>query len=154
MSEDESRGDQRIGRREIDGEIKMFIKSQEKVNDRIEVAITKMSEVIAKSDSMQVELNNQGRRIDELSISQSTTSDRLGELSGKVLVNSNIVTTMKQTKTMITGAIVTAVIGVVVTSVFSWTSSQSKDKSDQEFKKAIQHQQSETNKILKELSSK
>tara|TARA_Y100000310_G_scaffold182255_1_gene182332 strand:+ start:352 stop:837 length:486 start_codon:yes stop_codon:yes gene_type:complete len=161
MSDEKRTGE----RREEDGMIKQFIlsqqqhnekseRTQEKHNDKIEKALDKIGNVLHRQEAMQIEINNDRKLIDETRNTVATLSKEHSDLANIVRVNSTLVATMDETRKTIQKAVITIIVGALAATVAWMYTSQGQAAADAEYKKAVQRQQSETNKILEKLLTK
>ena len=90
----------------IDVKLSMFMQSQERVNESVSKAIEHMATSASKSESMQVEMNGQSERINDLSHKVSGIDKKVHELSEQVVVNKLLVSQTQDLKKMFTKAMV------------------------------------------------
>ena len=90
----------------IDVKLTMFMESQKEVNNTVSKAIEHMASTAIKSESMQVEMNGQSERINDLSHKVSGIDKKVHELSEQVVVNKLLVSQTQDLKKMFTKAMV------------------------------------------------
>lgn len=94
----------------IDVKLDMFMTSQKEVNRTVAKAIEQMASTSAKSDTMQVEINNQSKIITELSNEVKTNTNAISDEKIKTAVNETLVKQTQDLKKMFAASLISMIL--------------------------------------------
>jgi len=94
----------------IDVKLDMFMTSQKEVNSTVAKAIEQMASTSAKSDAMQVEINNQSKIITELSNEVKTNTNAISDEKIKTAVNETLVKQTQDLKRMFAASLISMIL--------------------------------------------
>lgn len=111
--------------------LEMFMDSQVKINENLTSTLNEIKTVLSKSEAMQVEMNNQSKRVSALSHKTEAIANDVSDLKTQVAVNKTLVKQTQDLKRMFAASLISMILA------YGWSVYDKKPTSPQLTQEAI-----------------